>query len=39
MDPTTDLSIDQSIDFGSTAAAFPADREILPLSSSRMLHC
>ena len=25
MDPTTDLSIDQSIDFGSTAAAFTGD--------------
>ena len=25
MDPTTDLSIDQSIDFGSTAAAFTSD--------------
>lgn len=39
IDPDMDLSIDQSIDFGSTAAAFPVDREILPLSSSLMPHC
>ena len=35
LDPKTDLSIDQSIDFGSTAAAFSGDRVITPSSSNR----
>ena len=36
IDPKKDLTIDKSIDFGSTAAAFPVEMAIFPLNLNRV---
>ena len=39
MNPKTDLEIDQSIDFGSTAAAFSGGKGSYTVECIKLLHC